>query len=169
VTAIPSKPRLFGSVAASPGRSVWLLGDFTPGSGTSGICEKSGRDSGKGRGRRNGVAWETGLRRSDLWALRLEHIAVERDPVCARPLGHGCDRLATFKRLGCCVVHGSVADRVPLLRQNDDVGPSCRRLCDEALCLLEVRALVGPTRHLNARDADPVRHTRRIASPRWSQ
>ena len=98
-----------------------------------------------------------------------DRAADQRDPVRPRPPGHRGDRLAAVEWLRSRVVHGSVADRVPLLRQNDDVGPGCSRLCDEALCLFEVRALVGPTRHLNARDTDPVRHTRRIASPRWSQ
>src|SRR5205823_3795825 len=72
-----------------------------------------------------------------------------------------------LERLGRLVQRLDAADRVPLLRQEDDVGAARRALRDEALGLGEVLGLVAPARELDAGDADPVGHGERIALGAW--
>src|SRR5207237_6623768 len=92
-----------------------------------------------------------------------DRAADERDPVAARPAGHRLDRLAALQRLRGGVEYVRLADRVPLLREDDDIGAGRRGSRDELLGLLEVWALLGAARHLDARDAQEVGHARRIA------
>jgi len=56
------------------------------------------------------------------------------------------------------VQHGRVADRVPLLREEDDVRSGRGRPRHEPFRPLEVRGLVGAARELDAGNADPVGH-----------
>src|SRR5262249_22751277 len=57
------------------------------------------------------------------------------------------------------------ADRVPLLRQDDDVGAGRGGPRHEPLGLLEVGRPVGAARHLDAGDAERFGHARTIALP----
>ena len=87
-----------------------------------------------------------------------DRAADERDAVAARPSRHRSDRLATVERLGRGVELLGRPDRIPLLGQNNDIGAGRSSLRDEPLRRFEVGGLVGATRHLHARDSNPLRH-----------
>ena len=83
-----------------------------------------------------GIEDDAGVRQllASLAPLR-DRAADERDSVRLRPAAHRLDRLAALERLGRGVQLVVVADRVPFLREDDDVG--ARRGCprDEPLGL----------------------------------
>lgn len=83
------------------------------------------------------------------------------------PVGHGLDGRAAGERLGQRAQLVRAADAVPLLRQDDDASAVGGGPLDEHVGFGEVLGLVGPARHLHARDADPVGHGRTIACARW--
>jgi hypothetical protein len=87
----------------------------------------------------------------------------ERDSVRTRPVGHGGNGLAAFERLGRGVVQRGIADCVPLLREDDDVRARRCSLRDEPLRRFKVCGFVCATRHLHARDTNPIGHEPRIA------
>src|SRR5919198_1140110 len=59
-----------------------------------------------------------------------------------------------------------LADQIPFLRKEDEVGARRGGAPDQALRALEIRRLVGSARQLDARDAKLARHGERIA---WSR
>ena len=76
-----------------------------------------------------------------LAALR-DRAADDRDRVPAGPVRERAHRLAALERLGRLVQRLDAADRVPLLRQDDDVRAGRGGARDELLGALEVRGLV---------------------------
>src|SRR5437764_5453730 len=76
----------------------------------------------------------------------------ERHAERASPASHRLHGLAAVERLRCRAVVVGTADRVPLLRQHDEVRAGGRCARNERLGALEVRRLVLARGHLYAGD-----------------
>src|SRR5207249_3429082 len=95
--------------------------------------------------------------------------ADEGDPMAARPARERSHGLAGVELLGGCVQFLRMADGVPFLGEDDDVGARRGGLGHEPLGLLEVVSLVRTARHLDAGDPDPFGHRANDSFASWKR